>query len=391
MSDGPLKAYDADFHIHIGRALGKPVKIAAGASLTLENLLHHAAYVKGLDVVTVIDGVCDNVLLEVERLVDEGQLTPVAGGGLLFRDRLLVLLGAEVELSGPTGGAAHFGCWFPDVLRAKDFNGWLKTVQKNTQLSSQRAYTDAVALAAQTHERDGLFIVHHAFTPFKGLLGNCVRQVGDFLDIHQVDALELGLSSDSSMADRLSELSELTFVTNSDAHGVKTIAREYNRVRMQGLNFAEVAKVLHREAGRGIEANYGLHPQQGKYYRTRCRVCDELVAGNGACRCATDKHHVYGVKDRLDDISDLVEPAHPAHRPEYVHHVPLCDIPGVGPTAYRKLLEAYGTELAIRRTADESTLTDVVGERLGIVIARALRGEFTWEAGGAGTYGKIIF
>ncbi|GEO25752.1 hypothetical protein AAC03nite_15370 [Alicyclobacillus acidoterrestris] len=384
-----LHEYDADFHIHVGRALGKPVKIAAGASLTLENLLHHAAFVKGLDIITVIDGVCDNVLVEVDRLTRVGELASVAGGGLMYRDRMLVLLGAEVELAGPSGNAAHFGCWFADYEHARDFNQWLKTVQKNTQLSSQRAWTDALTLQTETHAREGLFIVHHAFTPFKGLLGSCVRRVGDFLDLGRVDALELGLSSDTEMADRLSELSRLTFVTNSDAHGVANIAREYNRVQMAALNFREVAKVLNRVDGRGIAANYGLHPEQGKYYRTRCRACDEFVQAGG-CRCGTTLHHVYGVKDRLEDICDLPDAVHPAHRPPYFHHIPLLDIPGLGPGAYRKLLAAYGTELAVRRTADESGLVDVVGERLGRSIARALNGDIHWEVGGAGTYGKVI-
>lgn len=386
-----MKVYKADFHIHIGRALGKPVKIAAGSKLTLENLLHHAAFVKGLDVVTVIDGVCDNVLIEVKNLVDSGDLTTLPGGGLLYRDRLLVLLGSEVELSGPTKGAAHFGCWFPDWESAADFNAWLKTVQKNTQLSSQRARTDAETLLRETHERDGLLIIHHAFTPFKGLLGNCVDRIGDFLDVSHVDAIELGLSSNTDMADRLSELSELTFLSNSDAHGLDNIAREFNQIKMKEPSFAEVRRVLRRTDGRRVTANHGLHPQHGKYFRTRCRRCDEVISEDkAACACGDSRKHVHGVWDRLLTISDLDEPRHPHHRPPYFHQVPLRDIPGVGKRAYAKLIESYGTELAVIERASEPELVDLLGNQVGQNVANALQGDVVWKVGGAGTYGKLV-
>ncbi|WAH39052.1 endonuclease Q family protein [Alicyclobacillus dauci] len=386
-----MNSYHADFHVHIGRSLGKPVKIAAGSKLTLDNLLYHSAFVKGLDVVTVIDGVCDNVLTEVKQKMDQGDLIPVNGGGLMYRDRLLVILGSEIELAGPHGGAAHFGCWFPDVESASDFNTWLQTVQKNTSLSSQRARTDAATLLEETHTRGGLFVIHHAFTPFKGILGRCVSRIEDFLDPALVDALELGLSADTLMADRLSELANFTFITNSDAHGLDNIAREYNRISMKRPSFNEVRAVLHSVNGRRVEANYGLHPQQGKYYRTRCRHCDTVVSSaDDTCLCGNDKGHVYGVWDRLEEISDLAAAVHPKHRPPYIHHVPLRDIPGLGPRGYQKLMAAFGTELAVRQRATHSQLTDVLGEHMGQIVARALQGDFTWQVGGAGTYGKLV-
>ncbi|GMA55814.1 hypothetical protein GCM10025858_03170 [Alicyclobacillus sacchari] len=70
----PMKTYFADFHIHVGRAKDRPVKIAAGKNLTLTNLLEHAQTVKGLDIVGVIDGVCDPVLAELDELVAAGDL-----------------------------------------------------------------------------------------------------------------------------------------------------------------------------------------------------------------------------------------------------------------------------------------------------------------------------
>lgn len=388
-----MKEYFCDFHIHIGEALGKPVKIAAGRTLTLKNALFHARYVKGLDVITLIDGVCDHVLTEVTQAVLAGELCPAEGGGYLYGDGLLVLLGAEVELTGnKRGAAAHFGCWFGDLEQASDFNQWLKTVQTNTTLSSQRARTDVEQLALETHVRNGVFVVHHAFTPFKGLLGACVDRLSDYFpDVSVVDALELGLSSDTFMADRVSELESITFLSNSDAHGLNNIAREYNVLQMESPSFEEVRFALHHLSGRGVVLNCGLHPQHGKYFRTRCRKCDEIITStHPMCSCTNAKGHVNGVFDRLIDIADRNTPVHPTHRPLYRHRIPLRDIPGLGPSAYEKLIHAYHSELALEREASEEELIHIVGPKLASAIVKALSGQGNWVEGGAGTYGKFV-
>ncbi len=77
-----MKPLYCDFHIHVGRSLGRPVKMAAAPGMTLESVLHAARCQKGLDIVTVIDAVTSNVMVELEALVEQGRLVPLAGGGL---------------------------------------------------------------------------------------------------------------------------------------------------------------------------------------------------------------------------------------------------------------------------------------------------------------------
>ncbi|GLV13723.1 hypothetical protein Heshes_14070 [Alicyclobacillus hesperidum] len=387
----PMKTYFADFHIHVGRAKDRPVKIAAGKNLTLTNLLEHSQKVKGLDIVGVIDGVCDPVLAELDELVAAGELAELPEGGLLYRDRLLVIAGAEVELKGPKGRAAHFGCWFPNLAAAHDFNAWLKTVQKNTSLSSQLARTSPFALSQETHERGGLLVIHHAFTPFKGILGAAVDRVSDFIDLGAIDALELGLSADTSMADRIEQIQPFTYLSNSDAHGLDTIARECNRVRLDHVSFAEVRRLLARQDGRKIVENIGLHPVHGKYYQTRCRRCGEIAGDGRVCSCGTDRNVVTGVSDRIDALADFDEPQHPEWRPPYRHIVPLLDIPGVGPKAYRSLVDAFGSELALlREHVAKQDVQQVVGAALGERVFQTLQGHVSFAVGGAGTYGKVL-
>lgn len=387
-----MNTYAADFHVHIGQALGKPVKITASKSLTLENVLYHALHVKGLQVITVIDGVCDHVLTEVKAAVACNLLQPVKHGGWLYDGKLLVLLGSEVELfNRERGGAAHFGCWFGTEDSLVDFQAWLKTVQTNTSLSSQMARTTPDMLVRETKMRNGLFVVHHAFTPFRGVLGACVNRLADYFDDPTlIDAIELGLSADSDMADRISELSRYTFLSNSDAHSLRTVAREFNLLQMTDLSMSEVAMALARQNGRRVSMNCGLHPAHGKYYRTRCRRCDEMVtSAHQVCSCLHDKQHIYGVLDRVIDISNYDTPQHPTHRPPYRHRVPLIDIPGVGSKIYEKLLSYYGTELNAESCINERDVQRIVGARLAQSISKAYQSEVDWVEGGGGRYGKL--
>lgn len=385
----PLDTYYCDFHIHIGRSGGKPVKMAASPSLTLAAVLNHARNEKGLDIVTVIDGVCTGVLREVEALVQRGTLVQIPHGGLRHENGLTILLGAEVEVAGPSGGAAHFGSWFGSIAAAKDFSAWLSTVQKNPSLSSQRARVTARRLQEATRDCSGLFIVHHAFTPHKGLYGNCVRHLDEMVDPGMVDAVELGLSADTELADCLSELADCTFLSNSDAHSLPKIAREYNALALCEASFSEIGCALHRVDARHVMANYGLNPLLGKYHRTLCQSCGQTwVLGAAACTCGSTKC-VPGVWDRLLAIRDLQTPRHPSHRPPYIAQVPLDFIPGLGPATVKRLLDAFGTEMNILHRVSVGALEAVVGTQLAVRIDRARSGESEIDTGGGGIYGKL--
>ena len=61
----------------------------------------------------------------------------------------------------------------------------------------------------------------------------------------------------------ISELEGKTFVTNSDAHSLPKIAREYNKMLVDDISFKEVVKALKNEDGRKVLVNYGLDPKLG--------------------------------------------------------------------------------------------------------------------------------
>lgn len=92
-------------------------------------------------------------------------------------------------------------------------------------------------------ELQGLFIPAHIFTPFKSLYGKGVKKsLSEVFDPAQIDAVELGLSSDTDMVRNIEEIKSYPFLTNSDAHSLEKIAREYNALQLKEATFKEFEK-----------------------------------------------------------------------------------------------------------------------------------------------------
>ncbi|NLA58936.1 MAG: TIGR00375 family protein [Firmicutes bacterium] len=382
----------ADLHIHIGRArCGAPVKITASQALTVEGILKECSERKGIHIAGIVDCASPPVLEDLRALVDGGELTALPGGGLDYRGKATLLLGAEIELSGPAGGSAHFLAFTPSLETMEELSQFLSHAITNISLSSQRASLEIRELNEfVVSELGGIFLPAHAFTPFKSVYGNCVKRLAEIgIDFA---ALELGLSADTDLADRLHELSHLRFLSNSDAHSLPKIAREYNKLQLVRPDFAHFAKALAGDPDNLILANYGLDPRLGKYHRTYCLRCDTVVAGAPpiyqCSKCGSDKI-VVGVLDRIAAIADEEEPIHPPHRPPYIHQVPLEFIPGVGKKTLKKLLEVFGTEMEILHGTSLEELEDVVGTKVAENIVAAREGHLAVAEGGGGRYGRV--
>ncbi len=391
-----MKNYFTDLHIHIGRTNdGSPVKITAARDLTLANILDECLNRKGITVIGIVDTGSPKVQEDIQGLIDNGNLTPMAEGGLSYLGQATLLLGSEVETSEPGGGNAHFVCYFPTLQRMRSFTTFLSGVMKNVNLSSQKARLTAQQLFNVVHELKGTLIPAHVFTPHKSVFGNCTDKLGKIFDavaLQHIYAVELGLSSDTFLADRLEDLRNFTFLTNSDAHSLPKIGREYNIIRMAEPNYQEIVSSLKREGGRGVVGNYGLNPRLGKYHRTHCLVCDKIttqVPPILKCDYCGSEKIVLGVLDRIEEIADYEENRTPEHRPPYNYQIPLGFIPGVGGKTIKKLLVEFGTEMEVLHFTSEADLSRVVGSKIAALICLARTGQAQLEVGGGGRYGKM--
>ena len=385
-----MNRYYVDLHIHIGRTwTGKPVKITGAKSLTFTNIIEHARHEKGLNMVGIIDSHSPEVILEMESLIQSGDVVEHPDGGLVFGD-LTVIPGSELEIyDEQSNGPIHLLMFFSSLSIMREFSSWLSGHLKNIQLSSQRIYATGLVLQKKVKELGGIFIPAHVFTPFKSLYGKGVNQsLTEVLDPELIDAIELGLSSDTDMADQIKELHDYTFVTNSDAHSLAKIAREYQVIAMKEPTFLELQKALKKEDGRKIIANYGLDPLLGKYHKTVCAECHHPAAdGDQICTQCGNKKIVKGVADRILELKTAEQG--PEDRPPYIHQVPLEFIPGLGPRLLEKLVDHFGSEMAILHDVPYEGLKEVVPERIADLILKARAGKVNLAAGGGGKYGKI--
>lgn len=386
----------ADLHVHIGRTTdGKPVKISASPQLTFPRILEEAANRKGIEMVGVVDCISPGVLEDVAALLDDGRMEPVAGGGLRYGKCLTVILAAEIG-ADVQGKEAHFLAYVPTYEAARDLSTSLTPYVTNLQLSSQKARLSCDALFDLTEGVGGILVPAHVFTPHKGVYGQCVDTLTNAFEeqhIQNLAAIELGLGADTALALRIQELDTIPFVSNSDAHSLKRIGREYNRIQATTCSFNGLRQALTGEEGR-IVANYGIDPRLGKYRRTWCHTCDQPIPllPNRRCPMCSGTNLTVGVIDRVaeladrspEEVSELIQ-----HRPPYVYQIPLEFVPGVGPRTMDKLLNHFGTEMNILHRTSEEELAAVVGPSVAQNIVAAREGRLQLTEGGGGVYGRL--
>ncbi len=260
-------------------------------------------------------------------------------------------------------------------------------------------------IAEKVLECDGMFGPAHAFTPYFGMYAhfNTLKECyGKYAD--KVSFLELGLSADSKMADRISELHKLTFLSNSDAHSPYPlrIAREFNRIKIKDLTYEELKKALHQKDGRKVTMNCGFYPEHGKYHLSRCKNClmfykledaKKLNWKCGKCGGIINK----GVVDKILEISD--SEGNP-NRAKYVHIYPLTEIIATVyniktfssktvSNVWAKFIQQFGNEIKVLIDVPIEELKKV-DLRVGEYIEAFRKEEIKQIPGGAGEYGKLL-
>ena len=389
----------ADLHVHIGRSEnGKPIKITGARSLNFANIAKECVERKGINIVGIIDCASPYVIEDIENFLRTGDAYEIEDGGIIYKNKVCIILGSEIETSEineeEKTGSAHNLCYFPKLADIKAFSKEMENYIHNITLSSQRACISAYKLVDIVEKYNGVLIPAHAFTPHKSFYGNCTDRLGKIFKekFDKIFAIELGLSSDTFLADQISELETRSFLTNSDAHSLPKIAREYNKMLVEDISFKELMKAIKNEDGRKIVANYGLDPKLGKYHRTFCENCEKTIEGKAPvthCDTCSENKITMGVFDRIEMIKDKKETKSPKFRPPYIYQIPLTFIPGLGGKTIDKLLGHFETEMNILHKLSKDDIEGVVGEKIAESIVNAREGNVHIQAGGGGVYGKL--
>lgn len=388
-----MQELNIDFHIHS--------KYSGGTSSDmLLPAIAEGAKGKGLDVMGTGDATHPIWLAHMEK-----HLTESHGEFTLDGSPTKFLLTSEVE----DKNRVHQLIIFPSFDSVHQFISEIESSSVNIASDGRpNVSLSGEELIDLTNDCDALLGPCHAFTPWTSLyksfdsLGACYGE-----NLRYVKFLELGLSADTDIADRISELKNLTFMTNSDAHSPWPfrLGREFNRVRCKDASFSEVKKAIERKDGRKFTLNVGLNPSEGKYHETACTRCYMKFRPQDAellkRRCPECGGIIKrGVKERAHQLSDQ-EVIHPEHRPPYVFIVPLAEIISIArgvSTLQSKKVQSEWTAMVERFGSEIDILLELPFEELSkhdTKIAKMIidfrEGRVSYDAGGGGKYGRPVF
>ncbi len=377
---------DADLHIH------SRYSKAVSKAMTIPNLAENARF-KGLGLVgtgDILNPKWEEELLKYAKKVDEGTYG---------RNGIGFLLTTEVE----DNRRVHHVLIFPNIETVREMRERLRPYSSDIETEGRPHLSlSAGEIADLANELDVLIGPAHAFTPWTSLYKeyDSLKEAYGNAKIH---FLELGLSADSEMADRIRAHHRLTYLSNSDAHSPMPhrLGREFNRFEVEEVTFEEIRKAILKRGGRRIVLNAGLDPRLGKYHLTACSRChtkyslEEAKAFHWKCpKCGGRIKK--GVRDRILELADTDE--RPKDRPPYIHLAPLAEIiamvigKGVETKAVRivweRFLREFGSEIRVLVDVPVEALADV-HEEVAKAIWAYRNEKLIIIPGGGGKYGEI--
>lgn len=377
-----------DLHIH------SKYSAAVSRDMDLPEIAREAA-LKGVKIVGTGDCLFPKWLDEIKEL-------PFSDGLFMLGDTYFILT-VEVE----DAHRVHHLILVPDVSKAEELIDRFSSKSSTLETDGRpKIHMEGAEIADNVLDAGCMIGPSHAFTPWTGIyahyksLPECYGEHAD--SIHY---LELGLSADTDYADRIAELSSRTFMSNSDAHSPRSnkLAREFNQMELRNLSFSDIKMAIERHAGRHPTLNVGFYPEEGKYNHTACTSCyaqysaTQMRELKGRCTVCGGIIKL-GVRDRVDSLADYHEPVHPAHRPPYLHLIPLAEIiaKAIGnKSPYTASVQKRWKELVDGRTEIEvlvsADLEELKAEQKIIQAIEAFRsGRVVVKPGGGGKYGEIL-
>ncbi len=378
---------NVDLHIH------SKYSMATSNKMDVPTIAREAAK-KGINLIGTGDCLHAKWLDQVKRL-------PESDGIFSLNDTSFVL---TVEIEGAP--RVHHLLIVPSISKAEELRERFMKHSRDIDADGRPTVNMGGAeIAEYARDAGALIGPCHAFTPWTAMyayhdsLEDCYHDLADY-----VSFVELGLSADTSYADRISELHRLTFLTNSDAHSPwpNKLAREFNRFEMPDITFGDLEKAILRKNGCKPVLNVGMFPEEGKYNESACIRCfkrytlQECLIKKWKCTCGARIKK--GVRDRVNELADLQAPEHPDHRPEYLHLIPLAEIIALAlghsspytktvQSAWNEMIKKPGSEIAVLVDADMASLD---GDPQIVAAIRAFReGKVIIHPGGGGRYGSV--
>lgn len=377
-----------DFHLHS--------KYSGATSGKMEiPVISREAELKGLEVVGAADVFHPIWLSHLKKTLEKIEEGTFEAGGVRF------IITVEVE----DNRRVHHLIILPSFSKVKELYEEFKKYSSDIDKDG-RCHLDLGGneIVERVKSAEGIIGPAHAFTPWTSIyaeydsLKDCYKEY-----FGKIDFLELGLSADTDLADYISELKDLTFMSNSDAHSPwpHRLGREFNILSVEEKTYPEIVKAIKRENGRNFVMNVGLDPRLGKYHKTACIKCFKIYsleeAINRKWRCSCGGRIKKGVYDRIMELKDK-ENNHPDHRPPYMRIAPLAEIIALkkgckvftrGNTrVYEKFLQKFKNEIDVLVNAEYKELEEIDKEIADFILIYR-EGKIGITPGGGGRYGSL--
>ena len=257
----------------------------------------------------------------------------------------------------------------------------------------------------------------HAWTPWFSVFGSMSgfdsieECFGDYAK--HIFAVETGLSSDPAMNWRLSQLDNISLVSNSDSHSLQRIGREANIFDIEP-SYDNVIEAIKSRDPKKFLATIEFFPEEGKYHLDGHRLCgvvfepEESKKHKDICpKCG--KKLTIGVMNRVEKLADRpplkVEVEGYLHRYEnripFYNLVPLDEVVakalGLGTgsvkvkSEYQNLIKSFGGEFKVLMEINPEEMKRAgIDNKIieGVLAIRDGRVHFN-PPGFDGEYGKI--
>lgn len=255
-----------------------------------------------------------------------------------------------------------------------------------------------------------LLVPAHAWTPHFSVFGSnsgfdtleeCFEELTPY-----ITAIETGLSSDPEMNWRLSQLDNITLISNSDSHSLPKIGRECNVFDTE-LSYEGIATALKKDdsrEGQKLVMTIEFFPEEGKYHVDGHRNCGvrllpaESIRQNNICPTCGKKVTI-GVLHRVEELADRPEGFKLRGAPPFKKLIQLQGIIGeafnTGPETVgvkaelRKLISHFGSELKILLKVSLEDLKKITHPFVAEGIKRVREDKVFIDAGYDGEYGTI--
>lgn len=397
-----MENYNLDLHYH------SPYAAACSKNITIPKLAQEAK-LKGLNLITTAD-----ILHPIwGKHVRENVIKD--GNNFIYKDdkdkklKTYFMLGVEVECIK----RVHNLLYFRDFEHMESFK---KEILKYS--SDMEKYGGGRPRLALTSDQlldialdfDVPMAPAHAFTPYFGVYAHYDSLKEAYgKNWKKIKFLELGLSADTTSANKVPELKYIKFASFSDSHSPMSfrIGREYVNASLEEPNFDSFNNLLNNKNKNKINYNVGFNPKEGKYNATACRSCGQVYTLEQAesfnWRCVKCKGIIKkGVSDRIKELAIAqgnTKLEDQAKRPEYKYLMPLAQVIqiaiGQKNILHKSVLEVYNkfikeyTEIDIMQKVPEEKLNKI-DEKITKYIMAFRKNLVVFKTGGAGHYGEPI-